>query len=168
MSKSYKKSKKKQNQTSAASKQTGKQKKLFSNLLKIVKQFVLGKNFFPLTEKELMERLALPQEHLPILQQILEELAEQKLVEKNQERILSAQPSQQLFSGTVRMHARGFGFVQLESGSPYSEDIFVPKQLTKNAVDGDLVEVVVNPVVSEKGPEGKIISILTAGSTMHI
>lgn len=165
MSKSYKKSKKKQNQTSAASKQTGKQKKLFSNLLKIVKQFVLGKNFFPLTEKELMERLALPQEHLPILQQILEELAEQKLVEKNQERILSAQPSQQLFSGTVRMHARGFGFVQLESGSPYSEDIFVPKQLTKNAVDGDLVEVVVNPVVSEKGPEGKIISILQRART---
>ena len=64
-------------------------------------------------------------------------------------------------SGTIRMHARGFGFVQLENGS--SADIFIPKHQTQNAVDGDTVEVEVRP--SDKGPEGRVTAILKRNRT---
>ena len=50
----------------------------------------------------------------------------------------------------------------------YPQDIFIPKQRTKNGVDGDRVEVLVNQeVISEKGPEGKILAILSRART-HI
>ncbi|MBS0615500.1 MAG: VacB/RNase II family 3'-5' exoribonuclease [Verrucomicrobia bacterium] len=69
-------------------------------------------------------------------------------------------------TGTLRIHPRGFGFVQPEHPLQFPQEIFIPKQLTDNAVDGDLVEVEVNPSPhSEKGPDGKIIAVLKRGRT---
>jgi ribonuclease R len=63
-------------------------------------------------------------------------------------------------SGVIRMHPRGFGFVQLKAPSPYKEDIFIPKPYTKGAVDGDLVEIEVNEESTHpKGPEGRVVKI---------
>ncbi len=45
----------------------------------------------------------------------------------------------------------------------YPIDIFIPRHLTNGAVDGDTVEVLVHPVVSEKGPEGKVAKIIRRG-----
>lgn len=62
--------------------------------------------------------------------------------------------------GVVRMHPRGFGFVIPNNPEESDQDIFIPKHLTDNAVDGDHVEVEVNlDSKSKKGPEGEIISI---------
>lgn len=70
--------------------------------------------------------------------------------------------------GHLRMHARGFGFVVPDDLVKWPQDIFIPKHLTDNAVDGDRVEVEINPnSQSEKGPEGKIIAIIQRGRT-HI
>jgi ribonuclease R len=45
-------------------------------------------------------------------------------------------------------------------------DIFIPKHLTQNAIDGDLVEVALSEgPVSEKGPEGRIVAIITRART---
>ncbi len=69
-------------------------------------------------------------------------------------------------TGTLRIHPRGFGFVQPEHPLQFPEEIFIPKQMTDHAVDGDLVEVEVNPSPhSEKGPDGKVIAILKRGRT---
>ncbi len=69
-------------------------------------------------------------------------------------------------SGIIRMHPRGFGFVQLKSPSPYKEDIFIPKPFTKGAVDGDLVEIEVDENSTHpKGPEGKVITIKERSKT---
>ncbi len=69
-------------------------------------------------------------------------------------------------TGTLRIHPRGFGFVQPEHPVQFPQEIFIPKQMTDNAVDGDLVEVEVNPSPhSEKGPDGKVIAILKRGRT---
>jgi ribonuclease R len=67
-----------------------------------------------------------------------------------------------IVKGTVRMHPRGFGFVVPEDPNQCKEDIFIPRHLTNNAVDGDIVEVAVQfeSKKPEKGPEGEIVSIL--------
>jgi ribonuclease R len=68
--------------------------------------------------------------------------------------------------GTLRMHQRGFGFVIPDDPSHYSKDIFIPKQMTGQAVDGDRVEVEINPDSNwEKGPDGRVITILQRGRT---
>lgn len=59
----------------------------------------------------------------------------------------------------MRMHPRGFGFVVPED--PEQKDVFIPKHLTRNAVDGDLVEVtVMTGSKPEKGPEGEVLAIV--------
>lgn len=66
-------------------------------------------------------------------------------------------------SGTISIHPKGFGFVRMEEGP----DVFIPKHATLDAVDGDLVEVLLSSQSRrpEKGPEGTITSILKRGRT---
>jgi ribonuclease R len=64
------------------------------------------------------------------------------------------------------MHPRGFGFVVPDALFGCPEDIFIPKHLTDNAVDGDRVEIQINPQSNwEKGADGKILSVLKRGRT---
>lgn len=75
-------------------------------------------------------------------------------------------PESEIITGTLRMHPRGFGFVIPDSLFECPQDVFIPKHLTDNAVDGDHVEVQINPESnSEKGPDGKILSIIKRGRT---
>jgi ribonuclease R len=75
-------------------------------------------------------------------------------------------PFPKTVTGVVRIHPRGFGFVIPDPSLGLEEDIFIPKHLTDNAIDGDTVEVgIAMEVKSEKGPEGKIISIIKRGRT---
>ncbi len=143
----------------------GKEEKLFQNLLKTTEQFIGGKNFRPLTEQELMSRLSLPELHKGLFKEVLDKLIELKLIELLEGKYSWVTLKSELLKGVVRMHARGFGFVQLDNAELYGQDIFIPKHLTKNAVDGDIVEVIVSEQISEKGPEGKILSILSRGRT---
>ena len=62
MVKSNKKSKKKELPLRNA-----KEEKLFNNLSRITEQFMAGKGFIPLTQQELMQRLSLPEQHIPVL-----------------------------------------------------------------------------------------------------
>lgn len=78
----------------------------------------------------------------------------------------SKQAESKVITGTLRVHPRGFGFVVPEDATQSAQDIFIPKHLTDNAVDGDLVEVAINPDSNwDKGPDGKIVSILNRGRT---
>lgn len=62
-----------------------------------------------------------------------------------------------LIQGAISIHQKkGFGFVPQKEGP----DVFIPRHLTAGAVDSDLVEVAINPIVSSKGPEGKVVAIL--------
>lgn len=70
----------------------------------------------------------------------------------------------ELARGTLRLNPRGFGFVVPEDRIAYPEDIFIPKQLVGNAVDGDIVLVSINPEQRQgKGPDGRIEEIVTRG-----
>ncbi|MBQ8756440.1 MAG: VacB/RNase II family 3'-5' exoribonuclease [Lentisphaeria bacterium] len=69
--------------------------------------------------------------------------------------------------GTLSMSANGFGFVTLppgDGGVP-QEDVFIPPQFIRDAVDGDVVKVELLPPREEfgderKGPAGKIVGII--------
>lgn len=153
---------------SPASKKSPKEEKLFNNLARITEQYFEGKNFVPSTEKELMKKLSLPEQHESIFKEILHFLTTQKLIEKVRGKYTRKNEQDNLITGILRRHPRGFGFVQVDDPSKCPQDIFIPKHLIKNGVDGDHVEVLLNlDSNSDKGPEGKIMAILSRSRT-HI
>jgi ribonuclease R len=144
------------------------QDKLTENLRRVLKQYVQGRAYSPLSLTELMQKLGFPEQHTPTVKILLNELCKTDDLELINGRYSLKKNAAEIITGVIRVHIRGFGFVQPENTKHYEEDIFIPKHLTMNAVDGDIVEVVVNTEsISEKGPEGKVVSILERGRT-HI
>lgn len=143
-----------------------KDEKLFQNLLKTISQYMSGKGYRPLTAEDLMHRLHLAAQHRPIFNQIIHNLTTQGQIELSQRGLIWKESEVPTVTGLLHVHPRGFGFLKAEDPSLYPEDIFIPKHLTLNAVDGDTVEVIVNhESFSEKGPEGKVVTILSRGRT---
>ena len=151
-----------------AAPQTSRHSKLLKNLLRMTEQFMGGKSFLPLSEEELMERLSLPAQHAEVFREVLKLLVDTGKIEKHKGKFSWKELSSDVATGTLRLHPRGFGFLQSDTPLLHPQDIFIPKHLTKNAVDGDKVEVLINQeVVSEKGPEGRVLAILSR-SRSHV
>lgn len=145
---------------------TSKNTKLYQNLLKSVEQFVTGKSFTPLTKEELIERLQIAPFHTALLDEILDELVTNKILECKSGRYSHNRPGEPTIVGILRSHHRGFGFLKPEDPNLPFKEVFIPKQFTMNAVDGDMVEVVIGPPPhNPKGPEGKVVSIIERGRT---
>jgi len=138
----------------------------YHNLLRVTEQFMRGKNFVPLTLRELISKLHIAKENKDIFKKILKELKSKGLTKYSKGKYIPAKANVDIVKGILKLHHRGFGFVCLDDPTLYDQDIFIPKQFTQNAVDGDLVEVEINPLnLSEKGPEGKIVKILERSRT---
>lgn len=148
--------------------QSPKEEKLYQNLLRTTQQFMSGKNYKPLTLPQLMKRLSLPPQHTELFNHILATLQDQGLIEMVHNTYIWKQNKANVVTGVLSVHPRGFAFLRPDDPLENPEDIFIPRHLTLNAVDGDTVEVVINSeVVSEKGPEGKVVTVLARGRT-HI
>jgi ribonuclease R len=142
-------------------KESLKQKRLMENMSKSILQFMSGKRYKPMLQAELFERLHIPAQLLEACNRIITDLIQigEITVEKNKLDI--KRERLEIVSGVLRMHAKGFGFVIPDNPSECPQDIFIPKHLTDNAVEGDHVEVAINTeAVSEKGPEGRIVNVL--------
>ncbi|MCZ0716952.1 ribonuclease R [Aerococcus kribbianus] len=66
----------------------------------------------------------------------------------------------QVVTGHFSQNDKGFGFVSVEN---YDDDIFIPKQATGNALNGDTVEVTISQAKqegSDKSAEGEITAII--------
>lgn len=155
------------NKASSASESTIQQPRLYENLRKVVRQLIEGRNYHPMTLREMMEKLTLPEQHIDIFNLVMDSFIADGTIQLHQAHYTLKKLTQQTITGVIRVHFRGFGFVKPDDPSLYEEDIFIPKHLTMNAVDGDRVEVEVADIISEKGPEGKVTSILTRSRT-HI
>ncbi|MEI8124138.1 MAG: VacB/RNase II family 3'-5' exoribonuclease [Parachlamydiaceae bacterium] len=165
MTKKHSSSKEKKNPAISDGK-TGKEAKLFNNILKTTQQFIQGKCFLPVTFGELYTKLHLHEQHKDILLEVLETLTKSGIIESVRGKYVCTTTQENTITGTLRLHPRGFGFVKPEDSTAYSQDIFIPKHLTERAIDGDTVEVLVNnESISEKGPEGRITAILSRGRT---
>lgn len=141
------------------------QTKLFTNLQKTVTQYIQGRNYTPFTLLELMQKLALPDQHQPVIKEILKSLTKDGMIKLKKGRYSYLDQNELVVTGVISMHPRGFGFVK-QDGPSDEGDVFIPKHLTMNAVDGDHVEIVINTdSTSDKGPEGKIVTILSRSRT---
>lgn len=134
--------------------------KVASNLSKTLLQYIRGKRYNPSTLSELTQHLDIADIHHRLFKEILDELVDQGEIALQKDKY-TLPNDKGLVTGTIRVHVKGFGFVQCETGP----DVFIPKHSMKDAVDGDTVEIEVNPVVSAKGPEGEVIAILKRSRT---
>lgn len=146
--------------TSKKQKRGGVKPKLTSNLTRTVLQYIQGKRYQPATISELTCSLDIPDVHKRLFKEILSDLVDKgELALQKGKYVLPNAPG--LVTGTISIHPKGFGFVRCKDGP----DIFIPRHALQDAVDGDTVEVEVNPNVSPKGPEGEIVAILKRSRT---
>lgn len=125
-----------------------------------------GKNFVPSTRKDLMRKLHLQDDHKNIFKDVLRTLTQKGVCKFARGQYLPRRRDLDIVTGIISVHPRGFGFVALDTTDLYDKDVFIPKHLTENAVDGDRVEVEINPFShSEKGPEGRVVTVLKRGRT---
>ncbi len=149
-----------------AKKPEKKEEKLALNLKKTLLQFMEGKRYDPMNTTELFERLNLPTSLHAICHQIIEQLIEEGKIEVHQKKLALKKTGVDVVTGMLKVHPRGFGFLIPDRVSECPHDIFIPKHLTDNAVDGDHVEVEINPNSNwEKGPDGRVLAILKRGRT---
>src|SRR5579864_5768139 len=141
-------------------------RKHYDNLSKVVIQYLGGKRYTPESQAEIFKKLSIPPTLRQLCKEILDDLVQKGVaVLKNRKYALKA-PEAKFITGTVRVHPRGFGFVQPDHPLECPQDIFIPKHMTDNAVDGDQVEVEMSsPETWERGPEGRIISVIKRGRT---
>lgn len=135
--------------------------RLFDNLLKVTFGYLQGKNYSPQTKASLIQRLQIHPEHLTLFNEVLDSLVSDNKISLQKGLYTPPQQlkaSEKLFQGQLSVHPRGFGFVNLPSPL---QDIFIPKPFLNGAIDGDIVEAVVDQSTqSVKGPEGRIIRII--------
>lgn len=134
--------------------------KVAKNLTRTLLQYIQGRRYTPSSLTELTQELDIADVHHRLFKEILDDLVEKgEIALRSDKYTLPNAPG--LISGTISVHPKGFGFVRCIEGP----DVFIPRHLIKDAVDGDTVEVEVNPIVSPKGPEGEVIAILKRSRT---
>lgn len=145
-----------------------KDNRLAENYLRVVQQCTSGRSYLPSTREELAQQLRITPDHEQIFRHVLAKLVEDGILKIHNNLYVFKQLQGTVAIGVLRVHVRGFGFLQPDDKEQFPQDIFVPRHLTQNAVDGDRVEVLVNlESVSEKGPEGRVMTILERSRT-HI
>jgi ribonuclease R len=146
--------------------QAGKEKRLYDNLSKVIQQFIMGRRYTPMGPVELFKRLKLPPNVHALCKEIVEDLIEDGIIEMSNKMLGPVKIKIGVITGLIRVHARGFGFVIPDHPTDCPQDVFIPKHLTDNAVDGDHVEIELAPEANwEKGPEGKVLTVLKRGRT---
>ncbi len=137
-----------------------KSEKIARNLAKTLRQYLQGRRYKPSSLNELIAQLAIPEVHHDLFEKVLGEMVSTNELALEKHKYAVPSTAQRVI-GSISVHKKGFGFLRQTEGS----DVFVPKQYMMDAVDGDEVEVEVNPVVSAKGPEGRVIAILKRSRT---
>lgn len=140
--------------------------KLYKNYLKTLKEFFTGKNCKPLTEKELLKQLHIPEQNLDVVKLVITDLLLEEFLEVKKKKLTLKVNEPPPILGILRVHIRGFGFFKPDSKSEMKEEVFIPKGCMEGAVDGDRVEVkLLPPTGVGKGPEGKVVTIIKRGRT---
>ena len=107
------------------------------SLKKTVLEYIQGKNYNPLNETQLLEKLALPSSKKQVLETVLGSLIKaKKITRNNQGLFFIKRDTQTTYEGILHKSRRGFGFVEVEE---LSQDVFIPKHEMFGALDQDSV-----------------------------
>lgn len=138
-------------------------KKTENERKELVYQFICDELYVPMKVKEMAIILQVPKSQRHELQQILDELMDERKIQISKKgKYSKAEPATGQV-GTFMGHQRGFGFVSVEG---QEKDIFIPGDQLNGALDGDTVEFVVTKGESEgKREEGTITKIVAHGTT---
>lgn len=115
------------------------------------------KEYVPMKIKELAILLDVPKENREELKAVLDALmAEGKISVSKKGKYAKAEIFAQ--TGVFHAHPRGFGFVTIEGREG---DVFVAPDNTKEAMDGDTVQVIVEEGSGNKKAEAVVVKVLT-------
>lgn len=135
--------------------------KTFEKRKKVIYEFICSEFYTPMKLKELAIFLQVPRQEREALREVLDSLvAEGKVQVSSKGRYTKGEAKK--YTGVYQAHPRGFGFVTMEDTD---EDIFISEDDRMGAFQGDTVEYTLKPVYGGKRREGKIIRILSRGTT---
>lgn len=133
----------------------------FEKRKKRIYDFICDEFYVPMKLKELAILLQVPKEQRRELKAIMDALeAEGKVHVSKKGKYIKGEAKHLV--GTYQSHMRGFGFVVVEGEE---EDIFISEDDTNGAFHGDQVEVTIKAMPNGKRREGKIVRILSHGTT---
>ena len=125
---------------------------------KLILEFMKDENYIPMKAKEMASILCVPKNDYSDFNAILQKLEDEFKIQKNRKSKYSLINEEKYITGIFRANEKGFGFVKIDGKE---EEIYISKNYTKNALNGDTV--VAEILSEEKGAskEGRIIKILT-------
>ncbi len=129
---------------------------------KLIIEFMSEESYVPMKAKEIAVLLSVPKNQYSELTATLKKLEEEYKIQKNRKNKYSLVDNEKFITGTYRANERGFGFVKINTKDlSKSQEIYVSKTNTKNALNGDtvLVEILEKTEVKEH-LEGRIVKII--------
>lgn len=133
----------------------------FEKRKKVIYDFICDDFYVPMKIKEIAVVLQIAKEQRGELKEVLDALeAEGKIYASKKGKYSKGQAKRLI--GTFQANARGFGFVILEGDE---EDVFISEENMNGAFQGDQVEFVITKAPEGKRKEGKIVRILSHGTT---
>ena len=133
----------------------------FEKRKKVIYDFICDDLYVPMKLKELAILLQVPKDQRNELKRVMDALEAEGKVHVSSKGKYSKGEAKHIV-GTYTAHARGFGFVVVEGEA---EDIFISEDDANGAFHNDQVEVVIKATPQGKRKEGKIIKILSHGTT---
>ncbi|EOT43705.1 ribonuclease R [Enterococcus dispar] len=122
--------------------------------------FLTTSNKKSFSAEEIAEGLQLNKSNdFKLLVQTLAAMEREGAIVFNKKGKVKLPPKQVLVEGIFRANERGFGFVTID---PEEDDVFIPKEATGYAMDGDTVAidiVKISDPFSERGAEGRVVAI---------
>ena len=134
---------------------------LFEQRKKMIYEFICDEFYVPMKIKELAILLQVPKEQRSELKKVMDSLEAEGKVRVSSKGKYVKNENQPLV-GTFMAHQRGFGFVAIEG---QEEDIFIGEDDINGAFHNDQVEIVITKSPVGKRKEGKVLRILSHGTT---
>lgn len=133
----------------------------FERRKKLIYDFICDEFYVPMKLKELAILLQVPKDQRKELKAIMDSLEAEGKVHVSKKGKYTKGEAKRIV-GTYQAHVRGFGFVAVEGED---DDIFISEDDTNGAFHGDQVEVTIKSAPDGKRREGKVVRILSHGTT---
>lgn len=131
---------------------------------KVVYELICSEFYVPMKLKEMAIFMEIPKEQREELSEVLETLLLEGKIEVSQKGKYQKSKGKFL-TGVFTAHPKGFGFVTVDG---MDADLYISEDDVHGAMHQDVVQVLSKPGSNGKRPEGKIVKILTRGTTQLV